>query len=37
MQRWIEIMTERKGEDGLLKIVKEHAEMLERSLAKWGF
>jgi hypothetical protein len=37
MQRWIQIMTERKGEEGLLKIVEEHAEMLGRSLTKWGF
>jgi hypothetical protein len=37
MQRWIEVVTKRKGEDGLLKIVEEHAEMLGRSLAKWGF
>jgi hypothetical protein len=37
MQRWIQIMTERKGEEGLLKIVEEHAETLGRSLAKWEF
>jgi hypothetical protein len=37
MQRWIEIMTEKRGEEGLLKIIEEHAEMLECSLAKWGF
>ncbi|THY37551.1 hypothetical protein D6C98_10687 [Aureobasidium pullulans] len=37
MQRWVEMVTMKKGEDGLQKHVEEHAEVLRRSLAKWGF
>ncbi|KAI5201931.1 hypothetical protein E4T42_07437 [Aureobasidium subglaciale] len=37
MQRWLEIMTARKGEEGLRKIVEEHAVTLGNSLARWGF
>jgi len=37
MKRWVEIMTERKGIDGLRKHVEEHAATLGSSLAGWGF
>ena len=37
MHRWIEMVTTKKGEEGLRKIVKEQAETLARSLNGWGF
>lgn len=37
MRRWIEMVTGKKGEDALRKVVEEHAATLGSSLARWRF
>jgi hypothetical protein len=37
MQRWVEMVTAEKGEEGLRRTVKEQAETLSRCLDGWGY
>jgi hypothetical protein len=37
MQRWIDMVIAKKGDEGLYKIVEEQAAILDCSLANWGF
>jgi aminoglycoside phosphotransferase (APT) family kinase protein len=37
MQRWVDMVVEKKGDEGLHKIAEEHAAMLGSSLASFGF
>ena len=37
MQRWVEMVTAKKGEEGLRKVIEEQAATLGSSLAGWGY
>lgn len=37
MKRWVEMVTAKKGEEGLRKVIEEHAATLGSSLAAWGY
>jgi hypothetical protein len=37
MQRWVDMVVAKKGDEGLHKIVEEQAAILDSSLANWGF